>query len=179
MRWPARTNVSQRSPFSFATGLGQALCQRLASQEEILQHSAKCRFQLRPVRSSEKSRGRHDVLAGKVQRMSDGPAVYIHRHRDLAVAQHLPRRRFREEAGSHRMPPSCAKTLSPGLTELSMGFERVASNHQGVDFAGPIEDLEGLAVSKQSLHAAAVVDAHGTEDLDRFDGVPHGRVGAE
>jgi hypothetical protein len=71
------------------------------------------------------------------------------------------------------------KTLSPGLTELSMGFERVASNHQGVDFAGPIEDLEGLAVSKQSLHAAAVVDTHGTEDLDRFDGVPHGGVGAE
>ena len=63
------------------------------------------------------------------------------------------------------MPPSCAKTLSPGLTESTMGVERVASNHQGVDFAGPIEDLEGLAVSKQSLHAAAVVDAHGTEDL--------------
>ena len=62
---------------------------------------------------------------------------------------------------------------------LTMGVERVASNHQGVDFAGPIEDLEGLAVSKQSLHAAAVVDAHGTEDLDRFDGVPHARVGAE
>ena len=77
------------------------------------------------------------------------------------------------------MPPSCAKTLSPGLTESTMGVERVASNHQGVDFAGPIEDLEGLAVSEQSLHAAAVVDAHGTEDLDRFDGVPHRRVGTE
>ena len=76
-------------------------------------------------------------------------------------------------------PTSCAKTLSPGLTELTMGVERVASDHQGVNFAGPIEDLEGLAVPKQSLHAAAVVDAHGTEDLDRFDGVPHGRVGAE
>ena len=60
-----------------------------------------------------------------------------------------------------------------------MGNERVASNHQGVDFAGPIEDLEGLAVSKQSLHAAAVVDAHGTEDLYRFDGVTHGRIGTE
>ena len=60
-----------------------------------------------------------------------------------------------------------------------MGVERVASNHQGVDFAGPIEDLEGLAISKQSLHAAAVVEANGTEDLDRFDGVPHGRIGAE
>ena len=91
----------------------------------------------------------------------------------------LSERKCREEAGSHRMRPSCAKTLSPGLTELSVGVERVASNHQGVDFAGPIEDLEGLAVPKQSLHAAAVVDAHGTEDLDRFDGVPHGRVGAE
>jgi hypothetical protein len=65
------------------------------------------------------------------------------------------------------------------LTELTMGVECVASNHQGVDFAGPVEDLEGLAVSKQSLHAAAEMDAHGTKDLDRFDGVPHGRVGAE
>ena len=36
-----------------------------------------------------------------------------------------------------------------------MGVERVASNHQGVDFAGPVKDL------------------------DRFDGVPHGRVSAE
>jgi hypothetical protein len=85
----------------------------------------------------------------------------------------------KRQGRSHWMPPSCAQTLSAGLTELSMGVERVASNHQDVDFAGPIEDLEGLAVSKQSLHAAAVVDAQGTEDLDRFDGVPHGRVGAE
>ena len=44
-----------------------------------------------------------------------------------------------------------------------MGVERVASNHQGVDFAGPVEDLEGLAVPEESLHAAAVVDAHGTK----------------
>src|SRR5215207_873078 len=80
---------------------------------------------------------------------------------------------------SHRMPPSCAQTLSPGLTESSMGVERVASDHQRVNFAGPIEDLEGLAVSKQSLHAAAVVDTEGTEDLDRFGGVTHGRIGAE
>jgi hypothetical protein len=77
------------------------------------------------------------------------------------------------------VPPSCAETLSPGLAELTMGVERVAPNHQSVDFAGPIEDLEGLAVSKQSLHAAAVVDTEGAEDLDRFDGVPHGRVSAE
>ena len=60
-----------------------------------------------------------------------------------------------------------------------MGVERVASNHQCVDFAGPVEDLEGLAVPEESLHAAAVVDTEGAEDLDRFDGVPHGRVGAE
>jgi hypothetical protein len=71
------------------------------------------------------------------------------------------------------------KKLSPGLTELTMGVERVASNHQGVDFAGPVEDLEGLAVPEESLHATAVVDTEGAEDLDRFDGVPHGRVGAE
>ena len=46
----------------------------------------------------------------------------------------------------------------PGLTELTAGVERVASNHQGVDFAGAIEDLEGLAVPEESLHPAAVVD---------------------
>jgi hypothetical protein len=48
--------------------------------------------------------------------------------------------------------------VSPGLTELTVGFERIASDHQGVDFAGAIEDLEGLAVPEESLHAAAVVD---------------------
>jgi hypothetical protein len=69
--------------------------------------------------------------------------------------------------------------VSPGLTKLTMGVERVASNHQGVDFAGPVEDLEGLAVPEESLHAAAVVDTEGAKDLDRFDRVPHGRVGAE
>ena len=90
-----------------------------------------------------------------------------------AVADHVGKRPGR--IGCRRL----ALNALAGLTELTMGVERVASNHQGVDFAGPIEDLEGLAVSKQSLHAAAVVDAHGTEDLDRFDGVPHGRVGAE
>ena len=63
-------------PVSFATGLSQALCQRLAGQEEILQRSAKRRFQRRPVRSSEKSCGRHDVLARRVQRISDGPGDF-------------------------------------------------------------------------------------------------------
>ena len=97
---------------------------------------------------------------------------------NLLPPEHLERK-CREEAGSHRMRWLAPNMVSPGLTELTMGLERVASNHQGVDFAGSIEDLEGLAVSKQSLHAAVVVDAHGTEDLDRFDRVPHGRVGAE
>jgi hypothetical protein len=68
------------------------------------------------------------------------------------------------------MPPSCENALA-WFDELTMGVERVASNHQGVDFAGPAEDLEGLAVPEESLYAAAVVDTEGTEDLDRFDGV--------
>src|SRR5512133_1447652 len=62
--------------------------------------------------------------------------------------------------------------------ESTMGLERVASNHQRVDFAGSVENLKGLAVPEESLHAAAGVDTEGAEDLDRFDGVPHSRVGA-
>ena len=63
-------------PVSLATGLGHALCQRFTGQLELLQSSAKRRFQLRPLRSGEKSCGRQDVLAGRVQRISDGPGDF-------------------------------------------------------------------------------------------------------